>query len=228
MIKWRELHTSFYPLKKVQAIIHHRILSSIQLPDYAYGSVHKRNNILNALQHCRNKYFLTIDLKDYFHLIKEKQVLKMFLTNGFSSKMSTLLTCLTTYKGFLPQGPPTSPTISNLVFVKTGLKLLSLCKQNDITFTTYIDDLMFSSKHDFKDLISEILEIIKAGSFCPHPSKIHYRKNSAEITGLIARNGRVFFTKEMMAQEDSLRLESYQRGAKRIEQKFFKDCPNLC
>lgn len=220
IIKLRELHTSLYPLKELQSTIYQKIPKPIKLPDYAYGSAPERNNVLNALQHCRNRYFLTIDLKNYFSLIKEKQVEKMFLRNGFSIDIATLLARLTTYRGFLPQGPPTSPAISNLVFAETGLKLLDLCKQNGITFTTYLDDLVFSSKHDFKELLPEILQIVKDGGFYLHPEKIHYRKNSSEVTGLIVRNGCLFFTKQMLEREDTGRLEGYIRGLRRIEQKF--------
>jgi len=220
IIKLRELHTSLYPLKQLQKTIYQKMLKQVPLPGYVYGSTCRKSNIQNALRHSKNKYFLTIDLKDYFFNIKEEQVLKMYLNNGFSIEMATLLTNLTTYKGFLPQGAPTSPAISNLVFVETGVRLFDLCMQKGITFTTYLDDLVFSSKADFKELVSEILRIVKDSSFHPHPGKIHYRKSSAEVTGLIVRNGRLFFTKEMLEGDNSGRLEGYKKGIRRAEQKF--------
>ena len=59
---------------------------------------------------------------DYFPTITNKQVYEMFTSNGFSPTVSRILTKLTTYNGKVPQGAPTSPTISNLVF-DAGFKI---------------------------------------------------------------------------------------------------------
>jgi hypothetical protein len=47
----------------------------------------------------------------------------MFCDYKFSPEVARILTQLTTYKGRLPQGSPTSSTNANLVFVKTGKNL---------------------------------------------------------------------------------------------------------
>ena len=172
-----------YPLKQIQQKIH-RYLSQISLPDYMYGSVAKKNNILNAVEHVNNEYFLSVDLKNYFTNISCHQVHSMFLMLGFSSSVSKTLTQLTTFQGHLPQGAPTSPFISNLVFVKTGNLLMSLVQEKNITFTTYLDDLSFSSKEDFKSIHSQIMEILIAGKFKLNTDKITYTQFNPEITGL--------------------------------------------
>src|SRR5438552_9994165 len=64
-IKFRDLCISRNSLKKIQERIHH-LLRQIKLPEYAYGSVKKKNHILNARQHINNKYFFSSDLKDFF------------------------------------------------------------------------------------------------------------------------------------------------------------------
>jgi len=117
-IKLRNLCISRYPLKRIQKRIHSFLLQ-IKLPEYAYGSIIGKNNILNARQHINNKYFFSADLKDFFPNITHHQVFRMFMKNNFSPPVSRILTQLTTYKGGLPQGPPSSPIIANLVFVKT-------------------------------------------------------------------------------------------------------------
>lgn len=109
----------------------------------------------------------------------------MLRQNNFSPDVAHLLTKLVTYKGALPQGAPTSPVIANWVFCSTGLKLAQIAKRERLTFTTYLDDLVFSSKKDFKKLIPEILEEIKRGGFCIHNKKVTYKKFKPEVTGIL-------------------------------------------
>ncbi|MEX6690234.1 reverse transcriptase family protein [Danxiaibacter flavus] len=183
-IKYRDLYPSIHELKTIQKKIN-VFLQKIQLPDYVYGSVKGRNNIMNAEVHFGNKYFLLVDLKNYFTKISHHQVFDTFLYFGFSHDVARMLTQLTTYNGCLPQGAPTSPVIANLVFVKTGLKLFDKAQLNNLTFTTYLDDLTFSSRNDFKELIPEILQEIKSNRFFLNYNKIRYRKDFAEVTGVL-------------------------------------------
>src|SRR5580700_7202556 len=93
-IKYRKLYPSVYPLKKIQQNIH-SFLQEIELPEYAYGSVVGKSNVLNAAKHIGNKYFLTVDLKNFFSYISHHQVFKMFRERRFSHSVSRTLTKLT-------------------------------------------------------------------------------------------------------------------------------------
>ena len=104
---------------------------------------------------------------------------------------------MTTHKGNLPQGAPTFPTIANLTFIDTGNKSLEYLKDYDITFTTFPDDISFSSKSCFKPHIPKILNIIKEGGFFVNYDKIKYRVDTCEITGLIVSKGRLRVIPEM-------------------------------
>jgi len=180
----RNLCISRYPLKRIQKRIHNLLLQ-IELPEYAYGSVIGKNNILNARQHINNKYFFSIDLKDFFPNINHRQVFQMFRQNNFSPTVSRILTQLTTYKGGLPQGPPSSPIIANLVFVETGRLLKERIKDHSITFTSFVDDLTFSSKNDFKFLTPDLIQIIKSNGFRINHKKVRYKVSAPEVTGAI-------------------------------------------
>ena len=50
------------------------------------------------------------------------------------------------YFGRLPQGAPTSPAISNLVFNPIDEIFQSFAEENNLTYTRYADDLCFSSQ----------------------------------------------------------------------------------
>ena len=121
----------------------------------------------------------------------------MFCNYGFSPDVSKILTELTTYKGHLPQGAPTSPLLANLVGMNFDLPIIQICKDNGIIYTRYVDDLWFSSHDDIEHLIPSILEILRDKGFLYSYSKTYYKKGKIEGTGvLIKTNGRLTITKK--------------------------------
>jgi len=182
--KIRILYPSTGRLKEVQERIHTNILSRLQIPNYAFGSMKGKSNISNAKQHLGNKYFFTADLKSFFPSINNHMVYKTFIAYRFSPDVSSILTRLTTYKGALPQGTPTSPLLSNLVFVPTGNKILELIKPYNITFTTFLDDFTFSSRSNFKHLTPKILKVVQQDNFWLSNKKISYKTKAPEVTGI--------------------------------------------
>lgn len=182
-IKQRVIRPSKMPLKIIQKQIKDRILSLIELPENVQGGVKKRSNITNAKPHQGKKYILTTDLQDFYPSIKAKRIYETFIELGFNAQCAFYITRLTTWKGELPQGTPTSTHISNLVFLKTDYKLIELCKAHNITYTRYIDDLTFSSQSDFQNIIGEILDIVLQSSLKISRRKTFYN-GSQTITGI--------------------------------------------
>lgn len=170
-IKQRVIRPPKTSLKIIQKKIKDRILSQIELPDNVHGGIKKRSNITNAKPHQGKKYIFTTDLKDFYPSIKARDVYNAFLELGFNSQFAFYITRLTTWKGELPQGTPTSTHISNIIFLKTDYKLIELCREFNITYTRYIDDLTFSSQSDFQEIIRQILEIVLESGL-----KISWRK----------------------------------------------------
>lgn len=218
--QFRVITPSREPLKSIQEKIHRRILLKIQLPDYAFGGVKGRDNVQNALRHKGKKFNFTTDLSNYFPSISSSQVFKMFRNNGFSPSVSQILTKLTTYEGKLPQGTPTSPTISNLVFVPTGQKLYTLAEKNKITFTSFIDDLTFSSPHDFKELTHQFIEIITENFILSH-KKTFYKTYRPTITGIVVTNNYLYLPENFKKKLENLegKTEEQINGLKNYEAK---------
>lgn len=195
--KKRVLYPSTGKLKHIQKIILQFILNKIQPSQYAYGAVKGRDNVMNAKKHQGKKFVFTTDLKDFFPGISHQMVFDMFRINKFSPTVSRVLTKLTTYKGQVPQGAPTSPMIANLVFGKTGDKLETLSKKHNITFTTFIDDLTFSSSNDFKELTFSFLKIIRANGFKLSHKKTNYKTRYPIITGVLVKNNSIDVPKSL-------------------------------
>ena len=122
----RTINPPHEELKNIQKCINGYLVNNIPMPDFAYGGVKEKDNILNAKQHKGRKYVFQTDLTDFYPFISCKRVYEMFVRVGFSADVASKLTKLTTFKGHLPQGAPTSTTIANLVFEPTGRKLQTL------------------------------------------------------------------------------------------------------
>lgn len=121
----------------------------------------------------------------------------MFLDLDFFCATARNLTQFATYNESLPQGAPTSPVIANLIFLNTCKKVRKYVNENNITFTTFLDDISFSSPNGFKKHATGILNIIKANRFFLNQDKIHYQLNRCEITAWIVSKGKLKLIPEM-------------------------------
>ena len=186
----RDLYPSINQLKVVQRGILKNILKRIKLPDYAFGGIERRDNVLNAKMHQGNKYFLNTDLRNFYPSITHHDVYRMLVLRGFAPETARILTKLTTYKRQLPQGTPTSPYLANLVFVAAGLEIQAFADANNMTFTTFVDDISLSSKTDFKSNVNNIIDIIKFKGFKISHNKTFYQTKEPKVTNVIVnRNG---------------------------------------
>ena len=170
-------------LKTVQKRIKTNIIDKVELPKNVHGGVKKRSNITNAKPHQGNKYLFETDLQEFYPNISMNRVYETFIELGHSSHFAHWLTKLTTKDNELPQGSPTSTGISNLVFVKTDIKLNEFCREHSITYTRYVDDLTFSSQQNFGDKIQQILDIVINDNFKISRRKTEYGGNQT-ITGI--------------------------------------------
>ncbi|MET3028477.1 reverse transcriptase family protein [Flavobacterium sp. UW10123] len=206
-IKERVIRPSKKKLKLIQSKIKDRILSKIELPQNVHGGVKKRSNITNAKPHQGNKYVFVTDLKDFYPSIKAKKIHDLFIRLGYNKQFAFYITKLTTWKGELPQGTPTSTHISNIFFLETDSKLIKLCNENNITYTRYVDDLTFSSQKDFQDLIPSFLSIIKGSGL-----KISYRKTDYKgkqnVTGIVVLLHKIDAPKKLI-EKSKLEIDNH-------------------
>ena len=191
-------------LKEIQNKLYHKILKKIKLPDYAFEGVEGRDNVTNAKMHQGNKFFFNTDLRNYYPSITHRQVFEMLLKKGFKVELANAITKLTTYKGQLPQGTPTSPFVANLVFVKTGEELQMFCKIHRLTLTTFVDDITISSKNDFQPLISDLIKIITSNGFVISHDKTFYQTSRPKVTNVIVMNNGLRLDKKYKEIMDSI------------------------
>jgi RNA-directed DNA polymerase len=187
-IVYRELNPSTGRLKEIQQIIRHRILLKILLPPNIKGAVKGSNNIANGRAHLGKKFKFKTDMKKYYPSITPDVVYQLFRDHGFSNKCCSILTHLTTYKHELPQGTPTGPDIANRIFLPQDKKIIRYCLKYGITYTRYIDDLVFSCREDFRAHCLPLIDFILEAGFKISIEKTIYRAGKMEITGVTVKN----------------------------------------
>jgi len=194
----REIFAPFEMLKLVQKRLNYFLQAYYLMikPNEVHGFVVNPhylgtycNIVGNAKAHVRKKYVLNIDLKDFFPSILARQVKSLFVSEyfNFNEQIAIALTLLTTYKGKLPTGAPTSPVISNFICLKLDqdLKLFSSIKT--LSYTRYADDLTFSSDLPItEDDILDIINLIKNNGFEINEKKLRLKTSNRRqtVTGL--------------------------------------------
>jgi RNA-directed DNA polymerase len=212
-IKLRPIDPSRDRLRDIQNKIQGKILSKIPMPQHLKGSIKGRNNIENVKYHRGNNFNFQMDLTNFFGFVTNNMVFTMLRSLNFSPTVARLITKLTTYKGHLPQGVPTSPTLANLVGLNFDMPILELCKKNNIKYTRYVDDLWFSANHSFKEVEKEILEIIGNYDFLFSHNKTVNKVGKIEGTGCLKKtNGKLGIMKK---HEENLLILIYRHSQNR-------------
>jgi len=163
--KKRWIDNPIDPLKMIQSRIHERILSPLVLPEHLLGGVHGKSIGDNARLHLQARCLVTIDIKNFFPSVAPKQVQSVFrkLLNC-SPDVSYLLTGLTTCRDRLPQGAPTSPLLANLVLSSFDREIRSVCRENAICYSSWIDDLAFSG-NSVREIIGPVISVLMKAGF---------------------------------------------------------------
>lgn len=91
-IATRQINSSKGKLKEVQTRLYDFMSKQVEIPQYVYGGVQRKNNVRNARLHQGNKYIFTTDLKSFFPSISHKQVFQMFLREGCTPAIARILT----------------------------------------------------------------------------------------------------------------------------------------
>lgn len=201
-------------------------------PEGIYGFVINPNkkekvcNIVdNAKIHVNQKQVLNLDLKDFFPSIQAYRVKELFVSDyfKFNDEIANALALLVTYERKLPIGAPTSPVISNFICLKLDTQLIAFCKENQLNFSRYADDLTFSSNNEIsKETISCIFEIIKKNNFEVNHKKTRLKSNHRKqtVTGLVV-NDKVNVNRKTLKMVRAMLYDATKNGIAKAASKHF-------
>lgn len=189
----RHIHAPRTFLKVVQWWILDTILSNVDTHEAAYGFIKGRSFIDNARRHVGANYLLNVDVSNFFGSIQTTSVYPLFIKLGYSPSVSAELTEIVSYAGFLPQGAPTSPYISNIIMHPIDNSLQEYSRRLGITYTRYADDMSFSSEERIPvEIIDTVSAEIARIGLRLNLSKTRFmgKNQQKEVTGIvIARDG---------------------------------------
>lgn len=179
--KTRQTYTVNEPLHNVQDKILEKIISGVDFPEYLQGSIKDpespRDYVRDAELHAGREVLLKEDISSFFSSTRMKLVNDMWkYFFNFPEDVAGILTKLTTYKDFIPEGAPTSPAIANLVFWSREPKLEFELRKKGYLYSRYVDDITVSfaarvSKVELQDVTTNIYGMFNACGLQPNRDK---------------------------------------------------------
>jgi RNA-directed DNA polymerase len=192
--KNRQISAPNRELKQLQRRILRRLLARLKTHPQATGFQPGVSFVDNAQCHQSQAVVIKVDLVDFFPSIQRNKVQAYFRFIGWNRKAARLLTDLTTYRGMLPQGAPTSPRLSNLVNYLLDTQLVALSNRYDGVYTRYADDITISlgeGDWDVHTLVAHLMRTIRRHGYEPHIGRkfdirrLHQRQ---VVTGLVVND----------------------------------------
>ncbi len=185
-------------LKYIQRNILNHVLYGMHISSYAKAYCKKVDILENAKPHVRKPMILKLDIKDFFgsitfYMVKEN----VFREEYFPESISILLTILCTYKGVLPQGAPTSPMISNIILREFDEIIGTWCKNKNIIYTRYSDDMTFSGTFDKNEILNFVKRELALLGFQLNfkKTKLLFPSDRQTVTGIVV-NEKTNITRE--------------------------------
>jgi len=180
----------------------HTFLNSILLQTIVINrcvfSYKKNTSVYDMVYlHKDNKYYFKTDIKSFFNNIDDNLIKNSLIENDDNFPIGTQeylphIINILSYDDKLPIGFVTSPTISNIVLYKFDDIIEKYCEENNIIYTRYSDDLIFSTndRTKLKDLEVKIENTFKNlydDKFLLNEEKTKYldKTKKVKVLGLI-------------------------------------------
>ena len=130
---------------------------------------------------------LKIDLADFFDSITFTMIYSsIFNRKYFPKQIGAMLTTFCCFEDVLPQGAPTSPTISNLVMKNFDEHFGKWCKNHNFSYTRYCDDITISGDDNVYLAYLKAKSTLENMGFQINNNKTHIitNGNCQSVTGL--------------------------------------------
>jgi len=212
-------------LKELQKALNIIIQCVHQPHPAATGFVFEKSIVDNAKVHVGQYFVCNLDLENFFPSVDQSRIWGRLLIEPFNlnntperkkiANMIASLVCTNMqverlinkkwtkiFTSVLPQGAPTSPTITNAICEKLDKKMAGVAKRFGLNYTRYADDITFSGKHNSYEISpnnferiftknssfdKEIRKIISLQNFKINEPKYRLQKDifRQEVTGLV-------------------------------------------
>jgi len=169
----------------------------------------RRSILTNAVVHADAKAVVKFDLLGFYPTVTMRRVRGLLRRAGLTEQVATLMALLATESPreevethgkkhyvatgprSLPQGAPTSPSITNALCFRLDCRLSGLARKLGCRYTRYADDLTFSwhgaAPTQIGGLMRAVKMIVRGEGFAIHDKKTRVMRNGArqKVTGLV-------------------------------------------
>lgn len=195
-------------LKAVQRWITREVTEHLPVHGAAHGFLTGRSIVSNAEVHAGARVIVKLDIRGFYPTVTMRRVKGLLRRAGLGEQVATVMALLATespreavtthgrthYVALgprsLPQGAPTSPSITNALCLRLDCRLSGLARMLGCRYTRYADDLTFSW-HDTGSQVGRLLRgasaIVKSEGFEIHAKKTRVMRAGArqKVTGLV-------------------------------------------
>jgi RNA-directed DNA polymerase len=196
-------------LKRAQTWVARQITEHLPVHGAAHGFLAGRSTASNAAPHAGARAIVKFDVRDFYPTVSFRRVKGLFRKAGYGEQVAIVLALLCTEcprepidiggrthhvatgPRSLPQGAPTSPSITNALCVRLDARLTGLARKLGFRYTRYADDLTFSfhgaGKIPVARLRKAVTDIVGSEGFVVHPDKTRVMRSGGRqrVTGLI-------------------------------------------
>lgn len=175
-------------LRTIQRNLLHHVLEEFQISEFACAYKKGTSIVDNARPHVGAKLVLKLDIQDFFNQITWILVYQnAFPGTHFPPAIRKMLTEFCCVRDRLPQGAPTSPTVSNLVMRPFDVHMGEWCREREIRYTRYCDDLTFSGVFAPEEVIRKVRGFLQVYGFELNRKKTRVlgRGNAQSVTGIV-------------------------------------------
>lgn len=218
--KLRSIYSPRVALKVIQKWIGYHLEKSLDFPSHVYGFIKGRSFVEAAEQHIGSTWVASVDIESFFPSIKHGHVVDSLGKIGYSNKGAQLISDLCSLDGFLPQGSPASPVLSNLCMLNIDSRLESVAKKYNAKLTRYADDIVFSGSDPFYDeIFGDLNSIFEASSFTLNSEKNYLAQSSKGqrlvVHGLLIKEDKITLTK---GYRNKIRAYKHMRESGKIRE----------
>jgi hypothetical protein len=196
-------------LKAAQRWIAREITEHLPVHGAAHGFLTGRSIVTNARVHAGASVVVKLDIRGFYPTVTMRRVKGLLRRAGLGEQVATLMALLATespreevvthgkthYVALgprsLPQGAPTSPSITNALCLRLDCRLSGLARVLGCRYTRYADDLTFSwhgeAKSEIGRLLRGVRRIVSWEGFEIHTKKTRVMRAAGrqQVTGLI-------------------------------------------
>jgi len=196
-------------LKAAQRWIMREVTEHLPLHGAAHGFIAGRSIATNARVHAGARVIVKLDIRGFYPTVTMRRVKGLLRRAGLGEQAATVMALLATESPreevvthgktyfvalgprSLPQGAPTSPSITNALCLRMDCRLSGLARKLGCRYTRYADDLTFSWHGEARSQVGTLLRgagmIVRAEGFEIHTKKTRVMRAGArqKVTGLI-------------------------------------------